>query len=298
MRIAKLAAGVSALWAVTAAGAASAQENVGIPTHGGMGFQPAATEVAVDLHWMDDFLLTIIAAITLLVVALLAIVILRFNDRANKVPARFTHNSVIEVIWTVVPILILVMLAVPSLQLLDKQVTVPDADMTIKATGNQWFWTYDYPDEGIAFDGFMVGGGFKDFDTAMADETARESLENAGVTRETWLLQTDTEVVVPVGKVVRLQVTASDVIHSWAMPAFGVKMDAVPGRLNETWFRVDRPGKYFGQCSELCGKDHSYMPIVVRAVTEEEYADWLEKAKDMYAYGPRPAKTIDVASVE
>ncbi len=300
MRIAKLAAGLPALSGMLAAGAAWAQEPeiVGIPKPGGMGFQPAATEVAADLHWMDDFLLVIITVITLLVVALLGIVVLRFNERANKTPARFTHNSVIEVIWTVVPIMILVAVAVPSLQLLDKEVTVPDADMTIKATGNQWFWSYNYPDEGIAFDGFLIGSGFKDYEAAMADPDTKANFEKAGVTRDTWLFQTDTEVVVPVGKVVRLQVTASDVIHSWAMPAFGVKMDAVPGRLNETWFKVDRPGKYFGQCSELCGKDHAYMPIVVRAVSEEDYAAWLVKAKEQYAEGPRPAAAIDVASAE
>lgn len=296
MRFAKLAAVLAAGAATLSGAAVAAQENIGLPTPGGLGFQPAATEVARDLHWMDDFLLYIIVAITLFVTALLAMVILRFNEKANKTPARFTHNSALEVAWTVVPIIILVAIAVPSLQLLDKQVNVPEADMTIKATGSQWYWSYQYQDgeESFGFDSFMVGGGFKDFDSAMADEDMAAQLEAAGVTRETWLLQTDTEVVVPVGKVVRLQVTAADVIHSWAMPAFGVKMDAVPGRLNETWFRVDEgmEGVYFGQCSELCGKDHSYMPIVVRAVSQEDYEAWLAEARAEYAEGPR---SIDVA---
>ena len=220
-------------------------------------------------------------------VVLLGVVVLRFNEKTNKVPARFTHNSTIEVIWTVLPIIILVIIAVPSIQLLDKQVSVPDADITIKATGNQWYWSYEYADEEIGFDSFLVAVGFKDFDSALADEDTAAAIKRHGVTRDTFLLQTDTEVVVPVGKVVRLQVTAADVIHSWAMPAFGVKMDGIPGRLNETWFRVDMPGRYFGQCSELCGKDHSYMPIVVRAVSEEDYAKWLETAKERFATGPR-----------
>ncbi len=288
MRIAKLAAvltGAAIGTFVTAA--AVAQENIGIPMPGGMGFQPAATEVARDIHWMDDLLLYIIGAITLFVVVLLGVVVLRFNEKTNKVPARFTHNSTIEVIWTVLPIIILVIIAVPSIQLLDKQVSVPDADITIKATGNQWYWSYEYADEEIGFDSFLVAVGFKDFDSALADEDTAAAIKRHGVTRDTFLLQTDTEVVVPVGKVVRLQVTAADVIHSWAMPAFGVKMDGIPGRLNETWFRVDMPGRYFGQCSELCGKDHSYMPIVVRAVSEEDYAKWLETAKERFATGPR-----------
>ncbi|SET66688.1 cytochrome c oxidase subunit II [Oceanicella actignis] len=288
MRIAKTAA--ATVLGMLAAGVAWGQENVGMPVPGGTSLQPAATEVARDLHWMDNFLLYIIAAITLFVMALLLIVIIRFNERANKTPARFTHNSLLEVAWTLVPVLILVAIAVPSLRLLDKQVTIPDADVTIKATGNQWYWSYAYADEGIEFDSFMVGSGFKDFDTAMADPDAAELIKKTGTTRETWLLQTDTEVVVPVGKVVRLLTTGADVIHSWAMPAFGVKIDAVPGRLNESWFRVDKPGRYFGQCSELCGKDHAYMPIVVRAVPQDEYDAWVRKTREQLAAADAPLR--------
>lgn len=298
MRIDKLAgslfgAGAAALFA----GMASAEELVGVPRPDRMGFQPASTELAADLQWLDGFLLYIIAAITLFVVALLAIILLRFRASQNPTPATFTHNTLIEVIWTVVPIIILVIIAVPSLNLLHKQVVIPETDMTIKATGSQWYWTYSYPDEEIEFDSFMIGGGMASFDAAMADEDVRANMEKYNVTRETWLLQTDTEVVVPVGKSIRLQVTAADVIHSWTIPAFGVKMDGVPGRLNETWFRVDRPGKYFGQCSELCGKDHSYMPIVVRALPQDEYDAWLEQAKEQYASNPAP-RAVAVASAE
>jgi cytochrome c oxidase subunit 2 len=285
-------AGLSA--AALLAGTAAAQQ-VGAPTPGGMGFQPAATELAGDLQWLDGFMLVIMTGIVILVTGLLAYVIRNFSAEKNKEPARFTHNSVVEVVWTAVPVLILVVIAIPSLQLLDEQVNVPEADMTIKATGNQWFWTYEYPDQEIVFDAYMVGSGFKSFDDAMADPGMAEEMKQYGVTRENWLLRTDTEVVVPVGKVVRMQVTASDVIHSWTVPAFGVKMDGIPGRLNETWFKVEEPGVYYGQCSELCGKDHSYMPITVRAVPQEEYDAWLEQAIEMYAGKPA---SITVAAAE
>ncbi|MGG7568349.1 cytochrome c oxidase subunit II [Rhodovulum sp. DZ06] len=298
MRIDKLAgslfgAGAAALFA----GAATAQENIGVPRPAQMGFQPAATDLAQDLQWLDGFILYIIAAITIFVTALLVIILIRFRASANPTPARFTHNSVIEVIWTVVPIIILVIIAVPSLNLLHKQVNVPETDMTIKATGNQWYWSYSYPDEGLEFDAFMIGAGMPSFDAAMADEDVRANMEKYNVTRETWLLQTDTEIVIPVGKKIRMQVTAGDVIHSWTIPAFGVKIDGVPGRLNETWFQVDMPGRYYGQCSELCGKDHSYMPIVVRALPQDEYDAWLEQAKELYASNPAPRR-VQVASAE
>ena len=287
MRAGKMASILSGLAMAGGLGAsgALAQEVKGIPHDGGVGFQQAATELAHDLHWMDGFLLTIITVIVIFVTALLIYVVFRFGEKSNPKPATFTHNAVVEVVWTVVPILILVAVAIPSLQLLAKQVTIPEADLTIKATGNQWYWSYEYPDpegeQDFAFDAMMVGGGYKDFDTAM--ENAAEEMNAHGVTRETWLLQTNNYVVVPVGQVVRMQVTASDVIHSWAMPSFGVKMDGIPGRLNETWFQVDEPGIYYGQCSELCGKDHAYMPIAVRAVSEAEYAEWLEGAKEQFA---------------
>ncbi|MFO7855129.1 MAG: cytochrome c oxidase subunit II [Paracoccaceae bacterium] len=261
----------------------------------GIGFQSAATELAGDLQWLDGFMLLIMTAIVILVTGLLIYVIRNFSAEKNATPARFTHNSLIEVLWTAVPVLILVVIAIPSLQLLDEQVNVPEADMTIKATGNQWFWTYEYPDEEMVFDAYMIGYGFSSYDAAMADPDMAEEMEEYGVTRENWLLQTDTAVVVPIGKVVRMQVTASDVIHSWTVPAFGVKMDGIPGRLNETWFKVEEPGIYYGQCSELCGKDHAYMPITVRAVPQEEYDAWLEEAIETYA--GRPA-SITVAAAE
>lgn len=289
----------SGLAAAVAAPAAFAQDSatiIGIPHPGGIGFQQAATELASDLHWMDDFLLIIITVIVVFVTGLMAYVVFRFSEKANPKPATFTHNSVVEVVWTVVPIVILVAIAIPSLQLLAKQVTIPEADMTIKATGNQWYWSYEYPDpEGeadFAFDSMMVGSGYKDYDTAVAN--VGDAMEAAGVNRDNYRLQTDTFVVVPVGKVVRMQVTASDVIHSWTVPAFGVKMDGIPGRLNEIWFQVDEPGIYYGQCSELCGKDHAYMPISVKAVPEAEYEAWLAESKEMYA---GVARDVSVASL-
>lgn len=292
MRLRTMASALSGLTALLATSAAFAQEQLdikGIPHAGGTGFQHAATEVARDLHWLEGFLLVIITVITLFVTGLLAYVVFRYNEKSNKTPSTFTHNSLVEVVWTVVPIVILVIIAIPSLQLLNKQLVIPDADVTIKATGNQWYWSYEYPDSEFAFDSYMVAPGYKDFDTAMAE--AGDAITEAGVTRDTWRLQTDTAVVVPVGKVVRLQVTGADVIHSWAMPAFGVKIDAVPGRLNETWFQVDAPGIYFGQCSELCGKDHAYMPIMVKAVSEADYEAWLTQAAETYA-GIAPRVTV------
>jgi len=286
MRFGSLLAGVGGLLAATPAYAQIAADEIGIPRPARTGFQPAATELAEDLQWLDGFLLLIITVITLFVTGLLYWCWREFRAEKNATPATFTHNSVIEVVWTVVPVVILVIIAIPSLQLLDEQVSVPPADVTIKATGNQWYWTYEYPDQEIVFDAYMVGYGYKDFKTAM--ENDREAMEAAGVTRENYRLVTDTQVVVPVGKVVRMQVTASDVIHAWTIPAFGVKMDGIPGRLNETWFQVDQPGIYYGQCSELCGKDHSYMPITVKAVPVEEYEAWLAEAAELYAAGPRP----------
>ncbi|MEO1689234.1 MAG: cytochrome c oxidase subunit II, partial [Pseudomonadota bacterium] len=267
MRFGSLFAGVGGLLAAAPAFAQTAAEEIGVPVPAGMGFQPAATELAADLQWLDGFLLLIITAIVLFVSGLMYYAYQNFRSEKNAEPATFTHNSTIEVVWTVVPVVILVIIAIPSLQLLDEQVNVPPADITIKATGNQWYWTYEYPDQEVVFDAYMVGYGYKDYETAL--ENDREAMEAAGVTKENYRLVTDTQVVVPVGKVVRMQVTASDVIHAWTIPAFGVKMDGIPGRLNETWFQVEKPGIYYGQCSELCGKDHSYMPITVRAVPVE-----------------------------
>ncbi|MEC6999068.1 MAG: cytochrome c oxidase subunit II [Pseudomonadota bacterium] len=212
-----------------------------------LGFQPAATDMMARISSFNDFLLILMTAITVFVLGLMVYVMVRFNAKANPVPSKTSHNTLIEVVWTVIPILILLVIAVPSFRLLYDQAT-PEADMTIKVTGYQWYWGYEYPDHSdIAFDALMLED----------DEL------QPGQPR---LLTTDNAVVVPVDTTVRVLVTAADVIHNWAMPAFGVKMDAYPGRLNETWFKANKTGMYYGQCSELCGIRHSFMPIMVKVV--------------------------------
>jgi cytochrome c oxidase subunit 2 len=271
----------SAMTGFLAATAAQAQVTVegldiiGAPVDRAIGFQPAATSVAADLQWLDGMLLWIITAITLFVLGLLIVVLVRYNQRANPEPKTFTHNTPIEVTWTVVPIIILVFIGAFSLPVLFKQQIMPEADVTIKTTGYQWFWGYEYPDHGISFDSFLL---------------ARDQLEEYGYSQDEYLLATDTAMVVPTGQTIVVQVTAADVIHSWTVPAFGVKQDGVPGRLAELWFEVEEgmEGIYFGQCSELCGKDHAYMPITVKAVTQAEYEDWLARAAEEYAGTPRP----------
>ena len=229
-----------------------------------LGFQPAATDMMARISSFNDFLLILMTAITVFVLGLMVYVMIRFNAKANPVPSKTSHNTLIEVVWTVIPILILLVIAVPSFRLLYDQAT-PEADMTIKATGYQWYWGYEYPDNGdIAFDALMLED----------DEL------QPGQPR---LLTTDNAVVVPVDTTVRVLVTAADVIHNWAMPAFGVKMDAYPGRLNETWFRANKTGIYYGQCSELCGIRHSFMPIMVKVVEKEEFTAWVEQAKVEFA---------------
>ena len=245
----------------------AAMAGMGQPSPWQIGFQQSATPIMETITWFHDFLLYIITAITLFVLALLLIVIFKFNSRANPVPSRTTHNTMIEVAWTVIPVIILVVIAVPSFRLLFAQLTIPPADLTIKATGKQWFWTYDYPDNGFAFDSLMVPD--KDL--------------KPGQPR---LLTVDNEIVVPVNKVVRVQVIGADVIHAFAVPSFGIKIDAVPGRLNETWFKATHEGVFHGQCSELCGKDHAFMPITVRVVNDREYAAWLDEAKKKFAANP------------
>lgn len=259
-----------------AAGSAFAQtlEIIGQPKPDGIGFQPAATELAHDLQWLDHTVLIIISVITVFVTVLLLYVIVRYNRRANPTPRGFTHNTPLEIAWTLIPVLVLVFIGSFSLPALFKQQTIPVADVTIKATGNQWFWSYEYPDEGIAFDSFMIGQG----ENRMTPEV-EAALKAAGYGKEQFLLATDTAVVIPVGKTIVVQVTAADVIHSWKVPAFGVMQDAVPGRLAQLWFTAEKEGIYFGQCSELCGKDHAYMPITVKVVSEEAYAKWVEGAK-------------------
>jgi cytochrome c oxidase subunit 2 len=245
---------------------------IGVPVPGGTAYQPAATQVARDMHWLSDAVHLIMFGIVLLVTVLLAIVVLRYNRRANPNPARFTHNSKLEITWTLAPVLILIAIGSFSLPVLFKQMEIPEPDLTIKTTGNQWFWSYEYPDYEMSFDSLML---------------ARDQLAEYGYSEDLYLLATDTSVVVPVGAVVKLQVTGSDVIHSWTIPSFGVKLDAVPGRLAETWFQADQEGIYFGQCSELCGLNHAYMPITVKVVSQEAYDAWLDWALEEYG-GRRP----------
>ncbi len=243
-------------------------EIIGRPAAGSYEFQPAVTEVARDIIWLDHLLFFISVGICAVVLGLLLIVILRYNSTRNPEPAQFTHNTPIEIAWTVIPVIILVGIGVISLPVLFKQQTLPEADITIKATGNQWYWTYEYPDHGITFDSFML---------------QRDQLEEFGYSQDEYLLATDTAVVLPVNKTVVVHVTGSDVIHAWTVPSFGVKQDGVPGRLAGLWFKPDKEGIYFGQCSELCGKDHTYMPVTVKVVSQAAYEQWLDRAIEEYA---------------
>jgi len=250
--------------------AAFAQPIMGQPHPKQLGFQQAATPVMEDIANFHDALLIVISVITVFVLALLLICMVRFNRRSNPTPSRTTHNTLIEVLWTVVPIMILTGIAIPSFKLLFYQLNIPPADLTIKAQGNQWYWSYSYPDNGKF-----------EFDSRMLDDTDRPKQKP----NEPRLLAVDNDIVVPVNKVVRVQVTsdAGGVIHSFAVPSFGIKIDAVPGRLNETWFKAEHEGIYYGQCSELCGRDHAFMPIAVRVVSDAEFAAWVEEAKKKYA---------------
>ncbi len=256
------------LLGVTAAGAAKAAE----PVPWGLGLQPAASPVMRDIHVFHDWLLLpIITVVTIIVMALLAYVMVKFNAKANPTPAKFTHNVLVEVVWTAIPVLILIVIAIPSFRLLYKEdVTPANVDLTVKVTGHQWYWSYEYPDqEGIAFQSLML---------------TKEEAEAAG---KPYLLATDTQVVVPVNKVVRLQITAADVIHSWALPALGVKMDAVPGRLNEAWFKAEREGTFYGQCSEICGIKHAFMPIEVKVVSQAEFDAWISQQQTASLGAPK-----------
>jgi cytochrome c oxidase subunit 2 len=278
------------------AGAALAQEVlgelpvIGKPHAGGTGFQPAATELARDQQWLDHMVLVIIAVITAFVCLLLLTVIFRYNSRVNPVPAKFTHNTPVEIAWTLVPVLILVVIGAFSLPALFRSQEMPEnPDIVVKAIGNQWYWSYEYPDNGLSFDAIML---------------AKDELAENGYAEDEYLLATDTAVVVPVGKTVLLQVTANDVIHSWTIPAFAIKQDAVPGRIAQAWFNVEKEGVYFGQCSELCGINHAYMPIVVKAVSPEKYAAWVAEQggtmpeAQQAALGLEPAAKIELARAE
>jgi cytochrome c oxidase subunit II len=247
--------------ALLSCGAAFAE--LGQPAAWEYTLQEAATPVMESISWFHNMLLWIITIITLFVLALLVIVVVKFNAKSNPVPSRTTHNTVIEVAWTLIPVLILVAIAVPSFRLLFEELDIPKADLTIKATGKQWYWSYAYPDNGKF-----------EFDSLLAQD------------KKPRLLGVDNEMVVPVNKVVRIQTTGADVIHSFAVPAFGIKIDSIPGRLNETWFKATKLGMFYGQCSELCGKDHAFMPIAVRVVSDQEFAAWVETSKKKFATNP------------
>jgi cytochrome c oxidase subunit 2 len=255
---------------------------IGRPVDKALGFQPAVTEMARDLQWLDNFLLVIVTFITVFVTALLLYATVRFSKKNNPVPASFTHNSPLEVAWTLIPVLILIFIGSFSVPVLFKSQKIPEGEIVIKATGNQWYWSYEYVDHEFEFDSFMIGAG----ENRITPETVLE-LVAAGYSKDEFLLATDTALVIPVNKVVVIQVTGADVIHAWSMPAFGVKQDGVPGRLAELWFKAEREGIYFGQCSELCGKSHAYMPITVKVVSQESYEAWLDGAIEEYAGLPR-----------
>lgn len=272
----------AALGAALGGGAAFAD---GFPTPGQITFQEAVTPIAHEIHAFHNFiLLPITVGICLLVLALLVWIMVRYNESRQPVASRTTHNSLLEVAWTVLPVMLLVIIAIPSFRLLTHQLVIPQADITVKATGKQWFWTYDYPKD--------QGGGFS-FDSYLIPESDLKP----GDIRQ---LSVDNEAVVPVGKTVHMLVTGADVIHSFTVPAFGIRIDAVPGRMNETWFRAEREGVYYGQCSKLCGKDHAFMPIAIRVVSPESYSAWLVSAAKKFAANPpepvRLAKgEVDVA---
>jgi cytochrome c oxidase subunit 2 len=282
MQVLKRLIRVSAVFLVAAAALAAggvAFAGLGQPSPWQMGLQQSAAPTMDDIIWFHNMVLWIICGITLFVLALLITVILKFNARANPTPSRTTHNTLLEVAWTVIPVAILVVIAIPSFRILFTQVNVPPSDLTIKATGNQWNWTYTYPDDKI------------EFTSIIACDQERVKCEAPR------LLAVDNPIVVPLNKVVRVQVIGSDVIHAFAVPSFGVKIDAIPGRLNETWFKATREGTYYGQCSELCGKDHAFMPIEVRVMNDKDYAAWLADAKKKFAMdGSKPATTVAEAA--
>lgn len=266
-----LVLGISEAWA--AAGRPSPWET---------GMQEMVTELGQNVSNFHTYLLWLIASICLFVLALLLVIIARFNERKNPVPSKTTHHTLLEVAWTIVPVLILVAIAIPSFRLLRQQLVPPPADVVVKVTGFSWYWGYEYPAD---------QGGFK-FDSNMVTEASALKPDQPR------LLGVDNAMVVPVGKVVLLQVTSADVIHSYAMPSFAVKIDAVPGRLNEYWFKADKEGVYYGQCSELCGNGHPYMPIEVRVVSEQQYAAWLADAKKRYASTDEGSAPLKLANAQ
>ena len=255
----------------------AAHAEMGQPAPWEFKLQGSATEVMDFITKFHNALLVVITLITLFVLALLITVMVKFNARANPVPSRTTHNTLIEVAWTLIPVLILVGIAVPSFRLLFLQLDVPKADLTVKATGKQWYWSYTYPDSKFEFDSLML----------KANELKADQPR---------LLAVDNEMVVPVNKNVHVLATGADVIHSFAVPSFGIKVDAIPGRINETWFTATREGIYYGQCSELCGKDHAFMPIAVHVVSEQAFSAWVEDAKKKFARDEAPASRAVAAA--
>jgi cytochrome c oxidase subunit II len=255
--------GLAVAGVTLAAGRSAFAEVLGQPSPWALDLQGAATPVMTSIMHFHNLLLVIITVITLFVTLLLGMVVFKFNAKANPVPSRTTHNTLIEVAWTLIPVLILVGIAVPSFRLLFEELDIPKADITIKATGKQWYWSYAYPDNGKF-----------EFDSLLAQD------------KQPRMLGVDNELVVPVDKVIRVEVTGADVIHSFAVPAFGIKIDAIPGRLNETWFKATKTGMFYGQCSELCGKDHAFMPIAVRVVSDQEFTAWVATAQKKFASAP------------
>lgn len=280
-----MAATFLGLMAATLAAPAIAQtaETIGKPEPKGLGFQPAATELARQIHSLDGLILAIITIITVFVTALLIYCIVRYNRRANPTPGTFTHNTPLEIAWTLGPILILVLIGSFSLPVLFNQQEIPEGEVHIKVTGYQWYWGYEYTDHEFAFDSFLL---------------PKEELAANGYNEDEYLLATDTKVVVPIGKTVVMDVTGADVIHSWTIPSFGVKQDAVPGRIAQLWFKAEKEGIFFGQCSELCGKDHAYMPITVQVVSQEAYDEWLKGAIEEYAGDMSTLPAIELASAD
>ncbi len=246
------------------------------------GFQDAASPVAERLHDFYSMLFYLCVFIVVLVAGLLLFIILRFNAKTNPEPSKRTHNTPLEIIWTVIPVIIITIIAVPSIKLLYYMDRTEAPEMTIKVTGYQWYWGYSYPDyENIEFLSYMIED--KDIDPSKGQQR---------------LLSTDNVVVLPINTNIQILVTAEDVIHSLALPAFGIKIDAIPGRLNETWVRITKPGTYYGQCSELCGARHAYMPIEIKAVTEEEFEQWLNEAKEKYALNTMSSSSIQIAQTQ
>ena len=281
----------AALLAATAT-AQQSLEIIGKPVAQAMGFQPAVTEVAREVHDLDHMLLVMITVISVFVTGLLLWVMWRYSAKRNPNPASFTHNSPLEVAWTLIPIVILVFIGAFSLPVLFKQMEPPAADLVVKVTGNQWYWNYEYSEAGVVFDSFLIGS-----DKVM-NASVEAELVAAGYSKSEFLLATDTAMVVPVNKNKIVQLSAADVIHGWMMPALGVQSSAVPGRLNQVWFNAEREGIYFGQCSALCGKDHAYMPITVKVVSQAAYDAWLLKAQGGDVVLSALPSALDVAAAD